>query len=70
MRALAVAGGIAMTGRTEISVGWLWPAAGAVGARRIVAALRWHHLSPYAEQPDWAVVVQAVQQVECGLADD
>jgi hypothetical protein len=55
---------------TEIGVGWLWPAAAAVGARRIVAALGWHHLSPYTEQPDRAVVVQAVQQVECGLGDD
>jgi len=55
---------------TEMGVGWLWPAAAAVGARRIVAALGWHHLSPYAEQPDRAVVVQAVQQVECGLGDD
>jgi hypothetical protein len=70
MPAWAVAGGIGVRPLTEIGVGWLWPAAAAVGARRIIAALGWHHLRPYAEQPDRAVVVQAVQQVDCGLGDD
>ena len=44
-------------------------AAAAVGARRLVPALGWHHLRPHPEQPHRPVVAQRPVEAERGVGD-